>query len=591
VKKSPRLLVLQQYNNLLRDQAWANYLRFLDTLLRSIDHPCSHELLRLKNAEDYTGMVMFADYISSTVFQTAAEHRLCNQLSAVVRKYPFPKDRVMFDPRKQAFETFLKSERKCSRVNKRFRLFASLRSPHESALSSARSWIHYVLGDLNLASVMEHCNFGPGASIGVHGSATNSARKILAESWSVSPSAFYYARGFLKDDVHIREYLSRGARSRFFSFDNESFNTGFDSKARLVDYNNISFVPKTVKTERTIAVEPLLNGYLQKGLDVLMRQKLKRVGVNLDDQSRNQELARLGSLPDEGNDPYVTIDLSSASDSISINLCRYMLPCDWFSFMDQIRSRSYLIDGTCSPYEKFTTMGNGFCFPLETLLFASLCHAASTEMKKPSDFSVYGDDIIVRRSVADRVLGLLRICGFTANRDKTFLEGPFRESCGADWFEGIDVRPVTLDYSFDSIESIFKFCNLARRKSVISLIFSEALEFLESLIPPSLMFQRPYPGNVDTALEVPLDVFLSSPFSRWQRNLQAFSWLEISKSAFLDYPITHSKGYELALIRGALLGIQSRTPFAERRKVRTKIRRVSYAGGWSLYLPGVLLSG
>jgi hypothetical protein len=496
----------------------------------------------------------------------------------------------MFDPRKKALETFLASERKCKRVNKKFRLFSTLRSPHEYELTISRSWIHYVLGELSLSDVMENCNFGPGASIGIHGNATNSARKMLASRWSVSPGAFYYARAFLKNDVHIREYLVRGSRDRYFSFDNELFNKEFDTKARIVDYNNISFVPKTVKTERTIAVEPLLNGYIQKGIDVLMRKKLKRVGIDLEDQSLNQGLAMFGSIPDLDKDPYVTIDLSSASDSISIELCRYLLPSEWFDLLNQTRSSCYMIEGVKTPYEKFTTMGNGFCFPLETLIFASLCHTASTVMSKPSDFSVYGDDIIVRSSVADRVLDLLRICGFKANREKTFLSGPFRESCGADWFEGVDVRPVTLDYRFDSVESIFKFCNLARRKPPLGDLLREGLLYLESLIPHSLLFSRPYKGNVDTALEVSLDSFLSSPFSRWNRNTQTWSWLEIQKEAWADLSVRSCRGYDLALTRGALTGSQSKTPFAERRKTRTKIRRISYAGGWSLFVPGSLFS-
>lgn len=590
MKKSPRLLTLSKCNNLLGKQAENNYFRFLDTLLGSIDHPFSRELHSLLKASDYTNMVLVADRISSTVFQTASEHRTCNQLAAVIRKYPFPKDLVMFDPRKKALETFLASERKCKRVNKKFLLFRTLRSPHEFELSTARAWIHYVLGELSLTDVMEGCNFGPGASIGIHGNATNMARKLLAPKWSVTPSAFYYAQAFLKTDVHIREYLVRGSRDRFFSFDNDLFNQEFASKVRFVDYNNISFVPKTAKTERTIAVEPLLNGYIQKGIDVLMRKKLKRAGIDLDDQSHNQGLARLGSIPGFDDDPYVTIDLSSASDSISIELCRYMLPPDWFDLMNHTRSSCYMIEGLKTPYEKFTTMGNGFCFPLETLLFASLCHTASIMESQPSDFSVYGDDIIVRQSVADRVLDLLRICGFKANREKTFLQGPFRESCGADWFEGVDVRPVTLDYRFDSVESIFKFCNLARRKTSLGVIFHKSLEFLESLVPHAAMFTRPYPGNVDTALEVSLDSFLSSPFSRWNRNTQTWSWLEIQKEAWTDLSIQSRKGYELALTRGALTGSQSRTPFAERRRTRTKIRRISYSGGWSLYLPGSLFS-
>jgi len=557
--------------------------------LRSIDHPHARELLRLKNAELYTEMVMFADYVSSTVYQTAAEHRLCNQLSAVIKKYPFPVNKVSFDPKKRALETFMASERKCKRVNKRFRLFDSLRSPHEQALSRARSWISYVLGDLHLSDIWDHCSFGPGASIGVHGNATNSARKLLAKNWTVSPSAYYYARAVTKTDDHIRELLCKDPEQRFYTYDSEHFNQCFDSKARIVDYNKIAFVPKTAKTERTIAVEPLLNGFIQKGIDEVMRKRLKRVGIDLRDQTLNQGLALFGSLGDDA-DPYVTIDLSSASDSISIELCRNILPPDWFDLLNQTRSRGYLLDGVLHTYEKFTTMGNGFCFPLETLIFASLCQVAYGETSTSPDYSVYGDDIIVRQSVAHRVLELLRVCGFKANPDKTFLSGPFRESCGADWFEGEDVRPINLDYAFDSLESVFKFCNIARSKGTWESIFYECLEFLESLIPKELCFTRPYKGNVDTALEVPFDVFLSSPFSKFCRKTQSWSWMEISKSAWQDVPVTRIAGYNVALMRGALTGSDSSAPFAERRKSRTKIRRLSYSGGWSLYLPGSLFS-
>jgi hypothetical protein len=359
----------------------------------------------------------------------------------------------------------------------------------------------------------------------------------------------------------------------------------FDKKVRIVDNNIINFVPKTVKTERTIAVEPLLNGYIQKGIDVEMRNRLKRVGIDLNDQTKNQRMAREGSVLSQ-DDPYATIDLSSASDSISIELCRYLLPEGWFRLLDETRSKSYSIDGVLRPYQKFTTMGNGFCFPLETLIFASLCNTACLEMDNPTDFTVYGDDIIVRSSVAARVLELLRVCGFKANASKTFVKGPFRESCGADWFEGKDVRPISLDYSFDTIENIFKFCNLCRTKDAWLCIFDECLQFLRTLVPAKLYFVRPYKGNPDTAFEVSIDTFMQSPFARWNRNIQAWSWTELSVTPIPDIGVERDIGFPAVLMRGAMKGTNASCPFVERRKVRTKIRRVSYGGGWSLYLPG-----
>jgi hypothetical protein len=206
------------------------------------------------------------------------------------------------------------------------------------------------------------------------------------------------------------------------------------------------------------------------------------------------------------------------------------------------------------------------------------------EMSEPLDFSVYGDDIIVRSAVAPRVLKYLQVCGFTANRKKTFLSGPFRESCGTDWFEGEDVRPINLDYAFESIENIFKFCNLCRSKGSWEGIFYQSLEFLKSLIPKELLFTRPFKGNVDSALEVPLDDFMASPFSAWDRNIQSWTWVEILKTPVPDIRARRLQGYTVALMVGALTGSMSSLPFAERYTSRTKIRRTGYSG-FSTWLP------
>lgn len=583
--KSPKLLQLRRCNSLLKDRAWSNYQTFLRHLLRSIQHEKAKELLAFLDAENYDGLVELADSISSAVWRTAGEHRLLNQLSSVIRKYPFPKGSVSFDPLGKATATFLSAEHKCSRVNRRFSLFLTKRSPHERSLDCARKWISYVLGDVKLPEIWDLCDFGPGASMGIHGNATNSARKILAKTWSVTPSALYYSLAALSRDNYSWELLTKNRGSPYFAWDPDLYRSEFLARARVCDNNKVTFVPKTAKTLRTIAVEPLLNGFVQKGIDLFIRKRLKRVGIDLSDQLKNQELAKNGSLPGQA-DPYVTIDLSSASDSVSIGLCRYMLPEEWFDLLNSLRSHRYELNGTLNTYHKFMSMGNGFCFPLETLIFASLCHAAGRSIGALDDFSVYGDDIIVRSSVAGPLLELLRVAGFKVNESKTFLKGPFRESCGADWFEGEDVRPLSLDYAFDSIENIFKFCNLARSKGTWECVFFESLEFLQTLIPKGLYFTRPYKGNVDTALEVPLDVFLSSPFSRWSRKTQSWSWMEIQKSAWPDYPVMQFTGYNIALMRGALTGSTSPIPFAERRKTCTKIRRLSPSAGWSIWLPG-----
>jgi hypothetical protein len=203
--------------------------------------------------------------------------------------------------------------------------------------------------------------------------------------------------------------------------------------------NRITFVPKDARSLRTIAIEPALNVCLQLGVHSYIAQQLKRFGNDIEDQSRNQKLARLGSTLPLGRS-LSTIDLSQASDSVSIELVRYLVPWDWFCFLDDIRCKTGVVKGNHIYYEKFSSMGNGFTFALETLLFWALGSAASS-LGGGTITSCYGDDIIIEDSCTLLMLEVLRFCGFTVNRDKSFTCGPFRESCGADWHSGYRVTP------------------------------------------------------------------------------------------------------------------------------------------------------
>jgi len=582
--KSKMLSELTSTDSNLKRESWNNYRLFLDKLLRTADYPWAKSMHGLLRAKKFSEMVVFADSIVEQSYPTATEHFVANQLAALIRKYPFPSSVCQFGAREEAIRKFKYAEHRCKRINARFRAFKR-RDPNSYILAKACNWVRYVLGPLpDLVDIYGLCGWGPGASVGVHGNATNSARKLLSERWTVSPGAYYLSRSAMIRDQHIIELLLKPDNARFFSLDPDAFYKAFESRARVVNYNKIAFVPKTARVERTIAVEPLLNGFLQKGIDLYMRKRLKRVGHNLQDQGLNQDKAREGSIPDVP-DPYVTIDLSSASDSVAIEFVRYMLPPEWFDLLNSLRSRDYLLLGKEFTYHKFVSMGNGFCFPLETLLFASLCAATYDELSLKHDFVVYGDDIIIRQSAATRLLEILGVCGFKVNRNKTFLQGPFRESCGADWYEGKDVRPITLDYAFDSVENIFKFCNLVRQKEMSATFFYEHLKFLEELVPPKLRFVRPYKGDVATALTVPLDTFMCSPHASYDRKTMCWSWFELVRAGKPDKQVYRMQGYDVALIKAALTGSPSSLPFAERRNTRTKIRRVFNGGGQNTSLP------
>lgn len=554
----------------LSHNSWEFYRKFLGKIMSDLPDTLSYkaQVVGALQANDVDALLGIADSLSSQKYDDARSHFLANQVACLIKKYPFPASLGSFDPKKTAWDKYLRSEALCARSNRYFEFVHDLDAPVQQAFSAMRGFIARVLGpDVPRTSWYEACDFGPGASIGVNGQATNLNRKIGSD-WTVSPGAFDYGYAAVVHDWNLIRAMS--GEPGIQNLDPSVLRRNFESKCTVVRHNKIAFASKTTKTDRVIAVEPLINGFLQKGLDQLMRLRLKRIGLDLSDQSINSEGARLGSLVDDELS-FVTIDLSSASDSISIGLCRALLPPDWFDIMNSIRSVGYSYHDDVVRYEKFCSMGNGFCFPLETLLFAAAAHASGC--KSPGyDFVVYGDDIVVRKRNAQKLLELLEIMGFEVNKEKTFLQGPFRESCGRDWFEGEDVRPFVLDFRFDTIESCFKFLNLSKRNQRSADFFSDINDLVMSLIPDYYRFLRPEKGPADSGIDADLDVFLSSPFARWNRHLQRWSWLELHHKPISDDWLCSNSAYALTI--AVIQGANSEQPFTFRRKTRAMVVRV-----------------
>jgi hypothetical protein len=55
---------------------------------------------------------------------------------------------------------------------------------------------------------------------------------------------------------------------------------------------------------------------------------------------------------------------------------------------------------------------------------------------------VYGDDIIIPVNYTDAVVDTLESYGLKVNIDKSFRFSQFRESCGGDFYDGVDVKPI-----------------------------------------------------------------------------------------------------------------------------------------------------
>lgn len=219
-------------------------------------------------------------------------------------------------------------------------------------------------------------------------------------------------------------------------------------------------VPKTSDIDRVACKEPEINMFLQRGVGDYFRACLRKAGCNLNDQTINRGLARRGSV--KGVARLATLDLSSASDLISTSLVYRLLPLEWVMHLEAIRVKSTLIDGTVHELEMFSSMGNGFTFELESLLFLSLARATCYLTKTKGRVSVYGDDIILPCSAVGLFTKVLQFCGCIVNKTKSFSSGWFRESCGGHYYAGNDVTPFYIRHRVQKLPDLILFLNELR---------------------------------------------------------------------------------------------------------------------------------
>lgn len=363
------------------------------------------------------------------------------QVTSMLQKNPRIPSSV--NKKEVAISKFYAAEMKCRQTNFRLRRVMYegdtvppdiLRAIH-FARENARTWLGPLTkADLHYAE--SNMRFGPGATTSLSGVVTQ-GKKYSRPAVDATP---------------------RVASFRAFGFP--------ELWAASVDHINVqqcsklTTVPKNAKTDRVICIEPDLNIFVQLGIGALLREKLRIHGLDLSTQDNNRYKAQRAHRSD-----LCTMDLSAASDTISREVIWYLLPDRWGHLLHWPRvDKTRMPDGTDILLEKWSSMGNGYTFELETLIFAAVISGVLDSLEIRRDIAVYGDDLIFPAEAYDLAVRTLEFLGFSVNREKTFGKGRFHESCGTDWFDGHNVRPFFLRSELHDFNSIcYLYANMARR--------------------------------------------------------------------------------------------------------------------------------
>jgi hypothetical protein len=284
----------------------------------------------------------------------------------------------------------------------------------------ARFWRARYLGPSlcdHYDQIIANARTGPGAAVGALG---NDFYSKLFSSKLTSPSRFaarLYSEEVTRNPNHVLAEQSRATQA---------------GHGVTIRGSRLAFAPKNYDIARCICTEPNLGIYYQLGFGrILENALLRKLGINLAKQPfKNRELARIGSI--DGS--FATIDLSSASDSMSLKMLAWALPRDWYHYLSALRSERVSIGDREVELNMVSSMGNGFTFPLQTIFFSCIVRAIARIRGIPlidphgdllGNWGVFGDDIIVPDSLTPYVVRTLSLFGFRVNAQKTFVEGPF----------------------------------------------------------------------------------------------------------------------------------------------------------------------
>lgn len=395
-----------------------------------LDCPTSLKLKLLAEAG------MWAEVLTVKVepehFACPLEYAKANAAVCFLKKCPDVPGATEEERKRKAIETWEAGEASCYFANQR--LSPYLISPLSDEIPAKflrgvrrilLSWLRHAPDDDELKLRARH---GPGATFSSSVANPTAADKY-SDSMTLTPGAKFN--------------LLNLAGTKWMGLMTDRFVKSQGDSINFVPGNRFAVVPKTALTHRSIGIEPTLNIYFQLAVGSSIRARMRKyAGWDLDNAADvHRKVAQQASIDGQ----FATVDLSNASDTLCKNLVRILLrDTSWLPILEDLRSPKTRIDGKWRLLEKFSSMGNGYTFELESCVFAAIAAQClllrGIEPKLGKNLFVFGDDIIVPTEAARLVVDTLEWCGFKANKEKTFLHGSFRESCGGDFFSGYPVR-------------------------------------------------------------------------------------------------------------------------------------------------------
>lgn len=393
-------------------------------------------------------------------------HKAVYQLKTFLKRYIF-RHECSRDLNLEANQKFIATQ---IRVSKPMEL--SLAS--KGVIRMARGLVRQVLGNYDLEEHIKLCRFSTKATVG-NGRNSSYIDEKLSQPLSGSQAhiEWFYKHILTEDPILYGIYADRYGDYVNGCGQDVLCSAVFSDVCRNLRTTN---VPKAWDKLRPITPDTTIGSYYSSGLGRVLQDRLKDIRLSEKGLRGTQSKYRLDIrklqekhkryAKDASVDlRYVTADLSEASNSFGADLINMLVPRKWYNVLKFGRVTHTMVGDKLVLQTSFMAMGIGFTFTLQTLLFWALLKAIQILTETHGRISVYGDDLIYPKGMHKVVEKLFPEMRLLLNADKTFCEHAFRESCGGDFYRGVDVRPCQPEgigamlYKAPFLSQVYKLLN------------------------------------------------------------------------------------------------------------------------------------